>query len=163
MINTLIEHQRLSITFAETLQRLSEDDWRRKIAPNKWSIAEIMGHFRFWDAFLLTKRLPFFFTTQQFEPSPNVDLINEQSAAYARVTEKDKVLAEFIIHRQQIVEIDRFFPSSQLCHACGHRDGKKPLAIRVWTCSACGTTLDRDINASKNILIEGLRLLKQQP
>ena len=63
-----------------------------------------MGHFRFWDAFLLTKRVPFFFTTQQFEPSPNVDLINEQSAAYARVTEKDKVLAEFIIHRQQIVE-----------------------------------------------------------
>ena len=104
MINTLIEHQRLSITFAETLQRLSEDDWRRKIAPDKWSIAEIMGHFRFWDAFLLTKRVPFFFTTQQFEPSPNVDLINEQSAAYARVTEKDKVLAEFIIHRQQIVE-----------------------------------------------------------
>ena len=43
MINTLIEHQRLSITFAETLQRLSDDDWRRKIALNKWSIAEIMG------------------------------------------------------------------------------------------------------------------------
>ena len=64
---------------------------------------------------------------------------------------------------RKIVEIDRFFPSSQICHACGHRDGKKPLAIRVWTCSACGTTLDRDINASKNILIEGLRLLKQQP
>ncbi|MFD2866922.1 RNA-guided endonuclease TnpB family protein, partial [Kurthia populi] len=64
---------------------------------------------------------------------------------------------------RKIVEIDRFFPSSQLCHTCGHRDGKKPLDIRVWTCSSCGTTLDRDINASKNILIEGLRLLKQQP
>lgn len=64
---------------------------------------------------------------------------------------------------RKIVEIDRFFPSSQICHTCGHRDGKKPLDIRVWTCSSCGTTLDRDINASKNILIEGLRLLKQQP
>ena len=64
---------------------------------------------------------------------------------------------------RKIVEIDRFFPSSQICHTCGHRDGKKPLAIRVWTCSSCGTILDRDINASKNILIEGLRLLKQQP
>lgn len=104
MINTLIEHQRLAITFAETLQRLSEDDWRKAIAPDKWTIAEVMGHFRFWDTFLLTKRVPFFFTTQHFEPSPNVDLVNEQSAAYARVTEKDKVLAEFIIHRQQIVE-----------------------------------------------------------
>ena len=64
---------------------------------------------------------------------------------------------------RKIVEIDRFFPSSQLCHACGHRDGKKTLDIREWTCSSCDTTLDRDINASKNILIEGLRLLKQQP
>ena len=64
---------------------------------------------------------------------------------------------------RKIVEIDRFFPSSQICHTCGHRDGKKPLAIRVWTCPSCGTTLDRDMNASKNILIEGLRLLKQQP
>ncbi|WP_148113917.1 RNA-guided endonuclease TnpB family protein, partial [Candidatus Kurthia intestinigallinarum] len=64
---------------------------------------------------------------------------------------------------RKIVEIDRFYPSSQICHTCGHRDGKKPLDIRVWTCSSCGTTLDRDINASKNILIEGLRLLKQQP
>ncbi|WP_148113843.1 IS200/IS605 family element RNA-guided endonuclease TnpB, partial [Candidatus Kurthia intestinigallinarum] len=64
---------------------------------------------------------------------------------------------------RKIVEIDRFFPSSQLCHACGHRDGKKTLDIREWTCPSCDTTLDRDINASKNILIEGLRLLKQQP
>ena len=64
---------------------------------------------------------------------------------------------------RKIVEIDRFYPSSQICHTCSHRDGKKPLDIRVWTCSSCGTTLDRDINASKNILIEGLRLLKQQP
>lgn len=104
MINTLIEHQRLAILFAETLQRLSEEDWRKVIVPEKWTVAEVMGHFRYWDNFLLTKRVPLFFTTQQFEPSPNVDLINEQSAAYARVTEKDKMLAEFIIHRQQIVE-----------------------------------------------------------
>ena len=64
---------------------------------------------------------------------------------------------------RKIIKVSRFFPSSQLCHACGHRDGKKTLDIREWTCPSCDTTLDRDINASKNILIEGLRLLKQQP
>ena len=59
-----------------------------------------------------------------------------------------------------IVKINRFFPSSQLCHVCGHRDGKKALEIREWVCPICHTTLDRDINASRNILAEGLRLFE---
>ena len=62
---------------------------------------------------------------------------------------------------RKIIKVSRFYPSSQICHTCGHRDGKKPLDIRVWACSACGTTLDRDINASQNILAEGLRILRQ--
>ena len=64
---------------------------------------------------------------------------------------------------RELVEIDRFFPSSQICHACGHRDGKKSLDIRIWTCPSCGVVLDRDVNASQNILAEGLSMLHQQP
>jgi putative transposase len=59
----------------------------------------------------------------------------------------------------KLIEIDRFFPSSQLCSHCGHRDGKKPLSVREWICSNCGTHHDRDENASKNIREEGLRIL----
>ena len=51
-----------------------------------------------------------------------------------------------------IIKVDRFYPSSQICSACGHRDGKKPLHIREWTCPNCSEHLDRDINASKNLL-----------
>ncbi|WP_370543119.1 zinc ribbon domain-containing protein [Geomicrobium sp. JCM 19055] len=40
---------------------------------------------------------------------------------------------------------------------CGHQSGKKPLEIRDWTYSACQNHHDRDINASKNTLVEGLR------
>ena len=58
-----------------------------------------------------------------------------------------------------VVQIDQFFPSSQLCSSCGHNDGKKELSIREWTCSSCGEHHDRDINASLNILNEGLRIL----
>ena len=58
-----------------------------------------------------------------------------------------------------VVQIDQFFPSSQLCSSCGHNDGKKELSIREWTCSSCGEHHDRDINASLNILNEGLRML----
>ena len=59
---------------------------------------------------------------------------------------------------KKIVTISRWFPSSQLCSTCGVKSGKKALSIREWTCEDCGTHHDRDINASLNILKEGLRL-----
>ncbi|EQB03603.1 transposase IS605, partial [Sphingobium quisquiliarum P25] len=58
-----------------------------------------------------------------------------------------------------IVKISRWFPSSQICSNCGHQDGKKSLEIRDWTCPVCQEYHDRDINASKNILTEGLKIL----
>ncbi|MCL1696824.1 IS200/IS605 family element RNA-guided endonuclease TnpB [Lysinibacillus sp. BPa_S21] len=58
-----------------------------------------------------------------------------------------------------IVKVSRWFPSSQICSDCGHHDGKKSLKIRDWTCPNCHANHDRDINASKNILAEGLRTL----
>ena len=58
----------------------------------------------------------------------------------------------------EIIYIDRFFPSSQICSCCGHRDGKKPLDIRQWKCPKCGIIHDRDINAAKNILAEGMKI-----
>jgi len=59
---------------------------------------------------------------------------------------------------KKIVTISRWFPSSQLCSSCGESSGKKALPIREWTCESCGTHHDRDINASLNILKEGLSL-----
>lgn len=55
-----------------------------------------------------------------------------------------------------VVQTNPFFPSSQICSHCGHNDGKKDTTIRQWTCPNCHTHLDRDINASRNILTEGL-------
>ncbi|MEQ3467028.1 IS200/IS605 family element RNA-guided endonuclease TnpB [Enterococcus cecorum] len=59
---------------------------------------------------------------------------------------------------REIIKVDMWFPSSQICSGCGHKDGKKPLDIREWTCPICHTHHDRDINASINILTEGLRI-----
>lgn len=61
---------------------------------------------------------------------------------------------------KKVVKVDRFFPSSQLCSNCGEKwSGTKDLSVRKWTCPVCGAVHDRDINAAKNILNEGLRLL----
>lgn len=60
---------------------------------------------------------------------------------------------------RSVSAIDQWFPSSKLCHDCGHKMDKMPLSIREWTCPSCGTVHDRDENAAQNIESEGLRLL----
>lgn len=55
-----------------------------------------------------------------------------------------------------LIGIDRWYPSSKRCHACGHIVPTMPLSVRAWTCPACGTRHDRDINAARNVLAAGL-------
>ena len=55
-----------------------------------------------------------------------------------------------------LVKIDRWYPSSKRCSRCGHVLDALPLAIRAWTCPACGAVHDRDVNAAQNILAVGL-------
>nr|WP_261574420.1 transposase [Frankia gtarii] len=51
------------------------------------------------------------------------------------------------------VRIGRFEPTSQVCSTCGVKDGPKPLDVREWTCGACGSTHDRDVNAAVNVAL----------
>ena len=56
-------------------------------------------------------------------------------------------------------KIDKWFPSSQICSCCGYNDGKHTLNIRKWICPNCNAHHDRDINASINILTQGIKEL----
>jgi len=69
-----------------------------------------------------------------------------------------KLLYKADWYGRKIIKVDKWFPSSQICSNCSHKDGKKSLDIREWTCPVCHAHHDRDLNASKNILCEGLRL-----
>lgn len=62
-------------------------------------------------------------------------------------------------HNRQLVVIDRWSPSSKTCSECGHIMKDWNLGIREWTCPNCGTEHDRDVNAAKNILNEGMKIL----
>ena len=60
-----------------------------------------------------------------------------------------------------ISRIDRFYPSSQICSHCGNKSSQtKDLGVRTYICEECGLEIDRDYNASINILNEGLRILE---
>jgi putative transposase len=58
---------------------------------------------------------------------------------------------------KEVIKVGRFFPSSKTCNSCGWINNSLTLTDRTWICN-CGKTHDRDINAAKNILSEGLRL-----
>ena len=62
-------------------------------------------------------------------------------------------------YEKQVSKISRWFPSSQICSSCGFKSSKKALHIREWACEKCGAHHDRDLNASINILNEGLKIL----
>jgi hypothetical protein len=58
---------------------------------------------------------------------------------------------------KEIIKIDRFFPSSKTCNCCGYINQNLKLDMREWVCPSCKTKLDRDLNASINILKEGYK------
>ena len=60
---------------------------------------------------------------------------------------------------KQVIFIDRFYPSSKLCSDCGYKKSDLQLSDREWVCPDCGVVHDRDINAAKNILNEGKRII----
>ena len=62
-------------------------------------------------------------------------------------------------NNKKLIEIDRYYPSSQTCSVCNYQNKKvKDLSIRNWECPQCGTIHDRDVNAAINIMLEGLKI-----
>jgi putative transposase len=64
---------------------------------------------------------------------------------------------------RQLVVIDRWYPSSKMCSACGFVLAELPLKVRTWRCPSCRVLHDRDVNAAKNILAAGLAAARGFP
>ena len=81
--------------------------------------------------------------------------------SWAKFKEQIRYKADW--YGKTLVEVEKSFPSSQLCHVCGHKNTQvKGLSVRQWTCPDCHTSHDRDVNASINIEKEALRIVASE-
>ena len=74
----------------------------------------------------------------------------------------DKLSYKAEWYGRTLVQVDRFYPSSKLCHDCGHKYKGLRLSEREWVCERCGIPHDRDVNAALNIRDEALRLSREK-
>lgn len=74
----------------------------------------------------------------------------------------DKLSYKAEWYGRTLVQVDRFYPSSKLCHDCGHKYKELRLSEREWTCENCHIRHDRDVNAALNIRDEALRLSREE-
>ena len=74
----------------------------------------------------------------------------------------DKLSYKAEWYGRTLVQVDRFYPSSKLCHDCGHKYKGLRLSEREWVCERCGIPHDRDVNAALNIRDEALRLSREE-
>lgn len=65
-----------------------------------------------------------------------------------------------LMYGREVVQVDRWYPSSKTCHKCGAIKKDLTLKDRVYVCTECGEIIDRDLNASINILTIGRQLIR---
>lgn len=97
----VINHYSYSIEFVESLNSITENQWRSAIDTGKWSIAEIIGHLVFWDEFI-HKRIPYLFSEVILPKAPDVEVMNSQAATEARTYEKQVIINKFIAVRNEL-------------------------------------------------------------
>jgi len=87
---------------------------------------------------------------------PNKNILENDWQKFIRMLDYK---SEF--YMKDLVHIDRYFPSSKRCNVCGYMHQNMPLSVRTWECPSCHTKHNRDVNAAKNILNEGLRSINK--
>lgn len=99
----LLVHLERSVNWVENLLDLTEEAWRKPIAPGKWTIAEVICHLLVWDKFLLENRIPFLFDQEELPKGPNADEVNKQSSEESVEKSKKQIISIFISRRRSLI------------------------------------------------------------
>ena len=106
----ILDHYQNSIDFVKSLKRLSEKEWRTQIGEDKWTIAEVIGHFPPWDQFVMQHRIPYIFSDLELPKGPDTEKTNSASAKISRMEEKEETIHRFIAARKELYEAIQQIP-----------------------------------------------------
>ncbi len=167
----VFENQKHLTVARRKLRRLNRWLARKQKGSNNWHTAKRklarlhlrIANLRADATHKLTTRLAAKASTIALETLNVVGMLKNRKLARAIA---DAAFSEMVrqlgYKAQQVVRVDLFYPSSKTCNACGYINRGLTLAERSWTCPECGTVLDRDVNAARNIRDEGLRLVSAE-
>ncbi|UJW56532.1 DinB family protein [Bacillus sp. A116_S68] len=110
----MINHQLEAIKFVNSLRALRNELWRSEISEGKWTIAEIIGHFKPWDEFVLYQRLPYIFLEKALPEAPDPQITNTMAASISRAEPQQVTIDKFILNRKGIYKVIKEIPDSQL-------------------------------------------------
>ncbi|PYZ93348.1 hypothetical protein CR194_09150 [Salipaludibacillus keqinensis] len=95
-------HYKQSISFVKSLNTLSENEWRTPVGKGKWTVAEIIGHFRPWDEFVIHQRIPYLLSAEELPKGPDAKETNNRSASKAREEVQQITIDKFITTRVEL-------------------------------------------------------------
>ncbi|MEG0439063.1 MAG: DinB family protein [Solibacillus sp.] len=101
---SVIAHIENSIDWVESLIELNENDWRKPVGPDRWSVAEVVGHFKAWDEFVINQRVPYLFQQVSLPKAPDTNSLNDESAKIARENTKAFIIEEFVKARKRLIK-----------------------------------------------------------
>ncbi|MFC4411518.1 DinB family protein [Chungangia koreensis] len=94
-----ILHLLETISYIESLEDVPEDIWRTPIGEQKWSLAELVGHFTPWDRFVTEQRIPFILKGELLPKSPKAEEVNAASSLKSRNKPSEQIIHEFAATR----------------------------------------------------------------
>lgn len=107
----VVDHYKRSIEFAMFLRNIDNTKWRTQIDKDKWTIAEVLGHFIPWDEFVKNKRVPYFMQNRVFPKGPNVEAMNKTSALNARKNSQIQTINAFVQGRKELINAISTIPT----------------------------------------------------
>lgn len=107
----LTTHYKMFNTWVSSLEEMSEEEWFKPIASEKWSIAEIISHLIAWDHFTIEEILAKLVPNVKLNPFPDFQIFNNNAAQYAKNgISKEQLINEFLVIRTKLVkETQAFF------------------------------------------------------